>query len=162
MLSTILKRGENKKYTAAIFLDLSTAFDSLDHSILLKKLEKYGVRGVGLDWLKSYLENQTMSIKCSAGDPCSVEISDPQNIEYGVPQGSCLGPLLFLVYCNDLPINLESCNSILFADDMTLYKSHKNLRYLKWSLQHELHFLVDWFRANKLTLNLSNSVVYAI
>ena len=86
-----------------------------------------------------------MSVKCHAGDPVSTEVSDSHIIEYGVPQGSCLGPLLFLIYSNDLPLNLDTCNSILFTDDTTIYKSHENLRYLKWSLQHELASLMDWF-----------------
>ena len=81
------------------------------------------------------------------------------NVEYGVPQGSCLGPLLFLIYCNNLPLNLKMCNSILFADDATVYKSHENLRYLKWCLESELKQLLDWFNANKLTLNLSKVYV---
>ena len=74
-------------------------------------------------------------------------------LQFGVPQGSCLGPLLILVYCNDLPKNLNFCKSILFADDTTLY-----LVYLKWCIQEELNQMLDWFRANKLTLNLNKSV----
>ena len=87
-----------------------------------------------------------------------MEISDAYVLHDGVPQGSCLGPLLFLLYCNDLPKILESCSCILFADDTTLYKSHENLRYLKWVIQEDLCKLMDWFRANKLTLNLTKSV----
>ena len=85
-------------------------------------------------------------------------MSEYYAVEYGIPQGSCLGPLLFLVYCNDLLLNLLLCKAILFADDTTLYKSHKNLQYLKWCVQDELKQLSDWFRANKLTLNLTKSV----
>ena len=158
LLSSVLKNKENKQYTAAIFLDLSKAFDTLDHTILLHKMEKYGIRGIILDWFKSYLENRTMCVKSLVGTPPSLEISKISDIEYGVPQGSCLGPLLFLIYCNDLPLNLSMCNSILFADDVTVYKSHENLRYLKWCLEFELSQLLDWFNANKLTLNLSKSV----
>ena len=82
-----------------------------------------------------------------------LSFSDEFPVTYVVPQGSCLGPLLFLIFCNDLPLNLSSCNSILFADDTTLYKSHKNLRYLTWSVQEELKQLSRWFKSNKLTLN---------
>ena len=115
LLSSTLKSKENNEYTATIYLDLSKAFDTLEHTILFKKLEIYGVRGVGLDWLKSYLENRTMSIRCLAGDQLSRDFSDSQIIDYSVPQGSCLGPLLFLIYNNDLSLNLENSNSILFC-----------------------------------------------
>ena len=99
-----------------------------------------------------------MNVKCLAGDPPELVVSTNHDLEFGVPQGSCLGPLLFLLYCKDLPLNLLLCNSILFADDTTLYKSHKNLTYLKWCLEDELDQLSDWFKANKLMLNLSKSV----
>ena len=99
-----------------------------------------------------------MSVKCSAGEYGIREISLNYPLEYGVPQGSCLGLPLFLIYCNDLPINLTLCNSILFADNTTLYKGRENLVYLKWCLQEELSMLMDWFCANKLTLNLTKSV----
>ena len=158
LLGAVLKGKENKMHTVAIFLDLSKAFDTLSHDLLLIKLEKYGIRGNALSWFKSYLENRKICVKCQAGSPSSLEISEEFKIEYGVPQGSCLGPLLFLLYCNDLPKNLTYCNSILFADDTTIYKSHKNLVYLKWCLLEELKQLKDWFCANKLTLNLKKSV----
>ena len=157
LLSNVLKGHENKKFTAAIYLDLSKAFDTLRHDILLKKLEIYGIRGIALDWFKHYLKNRVLRVKCTAGDPPVLVTSKSYSVDYGVPQGSCLGPLLFLIYCNDLPLNLDFCKSILFADDTTLYKSHENLVYLKWCLQEELNNIMDWFKANKLTLNLNKS-----
>ena len=87
------------------------------------------------------------------GDAMTKNSSKDYAVSYGVLQGSCLGPLLFLVFCNDLPINLINCNSILFADDTTLYKSHRNLRYLVWMVQEELKQLSNWFKSNKFTLN---------
>ena len=158
LVGTILKGKETKRNTAAIFLDLSKAFDTLKHSILLAKLEKYGIRGTALAWFKSYLYDRTLSVKCTAGSENSEQLSEYYSIDYGVPQGSCLGPLLFLLYCNDLHLNLDHCTGILFADDTTLYKSHAHLGYLKWSMQEDLKQVLDWFRANKLTLNLSKSV----
>ena len=83
---------------------------------------------------------------------CRVEM------EYGTPQGSCLGPLLFLIFINDLHLHLQYCKCILFADDTTIYLSHRNLNYCEWCIQSDLEVLQDWFRANKLTLNISKSV----
>ena len=156
LLDNVLKAQENKKTTAAIFLDLSKAFDSLEHHVLLQKLEIYGVCGKALDWFKCYLSDRMMHVK-SQNEHGSHDFSDLYNVTYGVPQGSCLGSLLFLVFCNDLPINLTFCNAILFADDTTLYISHSNLRYLQWCICEELKRLSDWFTANKLTLNLGKS-----
>ena len=131
LLSVITKGFDWKEYTAALFLDLSKAFDTLDHQILLCKLDLYGIRGICLDWLKHYLTNRRLSVKCIVGEPPELSLSDEYPLQFGVSQGSCLGPLLFLIYCNDLPLNLDFCNSILFADDTTLYKSHSNLVYTR-------------------------------
>ena len=75
-----------------------------------------------------------------------------------MPQGSCLGPLIFLIFCNDLYLNLELCYGILFADDTTIYKSHKNLRYLTWAIKNDLEILTDWFKANHLSINSKKSI----
>ena len=137
----------------AFFLDLSKAFDTLDHQILLAKLCKYGIQGTALDWFGSYLSDRMIRIKCSVTSTGKVKYSDYETVNYGTPQGSCLGPLIYLIFTNDMAIHLENCNSIMFADDTTLYHTHKSLSYLKWCLQEDLKSLIDWFRANKLTLN---------
>ena len=155
LVGSVLKGRNNNEHTAAIFLDLSKAFDSLKHDLLLQKLEIYGVRGQALDWFRSYLTNRVLKVKCLAGNPLSQNVSDSYPIEYGVPQSSCLGPLLFLVYCNDLSTNLTYCRSILFADDTTLYRSHNNITYLKWCLQEDMSQLADWFRAKLFNIKLN-------
>ena len=140
-----------------MFIDLSKAFDALSHSILLKKLARYGIRGTTLEWFESYLKGRTMRVKInSLTEPFTY--SSYQEVSYGTPQGSCLGPLLFLVFINDLHNVVEHGLSLLFADDTTLLHSHKNLRYLKWTVEEDLNKLMDWFKANKLTLNLDKTV----
>ena len=111
-----------------MFLDLSKAFDALDPKILIKKLEKYGLRGVVLNWFDSYLTNRQLRVKCEVAKETETQYSNLYDVEYGTPQGSCLGPLLFLLFTNDLYLNIEHCSAILFADDTTLYKSHRNTR----------------------------------
>ena len=141
----------------ALFLDLSKAFDTLDHKILLTKLEQYGIRGIALKWFESYLESRSLHVKCFDRDSSSYVFSDYHPIDYGTPQGSCLGALLFLIYTNDIHKHLEFTNCILFADDTTVYFSHDNVNFLKFAIEHDLGILVDWFRANGLTLNLGKS-----
>ena len=158
LLSNIIKARENNKHTLVVFLDLSKAFDTLHHETLLSKLERYGVNGTCNNWYRSYLENRQMRIKCGISLTGKQEYSDYFDLEFGTPQGSCLGPLLFLVYVNDLALHLELGNSILFADDTTLYHSHTNLKYLEWCLKTDLEYLIEWFRANKLTLNLGKTI----
>ena len=145
-------------YTAALFLDLSKAFDTLEHKVLLDKMYRYGIRGSSLDWFRSYLENRKIRVKCRVASSGRIEHSEYQTVNYGTPQGSCLGPLIFLIFTNDLNQHLHHCSSILFADDTTLHKTHRNLNYLEWCLQDDMQTLTDWFKANKLTLNLDKTV----
>ena len=140
-----------------MFIDLSKAFDTLSHDILLRKLHKYGIRGTPLKWFKSYLEERSMRVKVNSKNG-SLVYSTYHPLTYGTPQGSCLGPLLFLVFINDLHHSVVHGISLLFADDTTLLQSHKNLRYLKWTVGDDLNKLMDWFKANKLTFNLDKTV----
>ena len=136
-----------REYLGAVFLDLSKAFDTVSHDVLLKKLEHYGIRGNALLLMKSYLTNRKQFV---ALDGCRSEM---RNMDIGVPQGSVLGPLLFLIYINDLPRSVNRLNSILFADDTTLHFSHKDVYSLCDVLTSELARVKDWLLANKLTLN---------
>ena len=158
LLGNIVKSQELGKHTIALFLDLSKAFDTLKHDILLNKLEIYGIRGLCLNWFKSYLSDRKMRVKCKVDITGNVEYSKTYNVDYGTPQGSCLGPLLFLIFCNDINLHLDFMSVIQFADDTTLYLSNKNLKYLQWCVECDVRSIIDWFRANKLTLNISKTI----
>ena len=157
LLSDIVKNLELNKPTICLFLDLSKAFDTLLHPVILNKLERYGIRGICLDWMKSYLSDRKMLVKCRT-DKGDLVKSDTCTVNYGTPQGSCLGPLLFLLFCNDLQLHLLHLRTIQFADDTTLYISHTKVSYLEYCINDDLHRVEDWFRANKLTLNATKTV----
>ena len=108
-----------------IFLDLSKAFDTIDHSILISKLYHYGVRGVPLQWFKSYLSNRKQQVQI-----INLFSTNIQTIKKGVPQGSILGPLLFLLYVNDFSSCLNHSSAITFADDTSVFIPHSNLNIM--------------------------------
>ena len=158
LVGEICKGLENSKHTISIFIDLSKMFDTIDHKILLSKMKRYGLRGTVLNWFESYLSNHTMRAKCLTSSTSGIQYSESYNIGIGTPQGSCLGPLLFLIFCKDIYLNLELCKGILFADDTTIYNSHNNIEYLKWTIVHDLEILTNWFRANHLSMNSNKSM----
>ena len=116
------------------------------------------IRGVALEWYKSYLKNRQLRVKCMVASSSLQEYSSYEPVTYGTPQGSCLGPILFFIFSNDLFRNLDYCNNLQFVDDTTIYKGHRSLRYLIWHIENDLGNLDDWFKANKLTLNVGKSV----
>ena len=151
LYNQLIKAIEDKKISCCIFLDLAKAFDTVDHTILLDKLEFYGVRGTALDWFKSYLTDRTQKVSING------QLSNPCNVQSGVPQGSVLGPLLFLLYINDMPSVSKLLKFHLFADDTSIFFSDKNVRNLENTVNAELMKVSDWLNANKLTLNVDKS-----
>ena len=142
-LSTALNE---KKQSLAIVCDLKKAFDCCDHTILLSKLSKYGVRGSELLWFKSYLSNHKQFVTINNFNSLLTEVL------LGVPQGSILGPLLFLIYINDLPL-ASKLFALLFADDMTLLASASSVESLCTFVNSEFKKNCDFFVSNKLMLH---------
>ena len=138
---------EKEEYTIGIFIDLQKAFDSIDHSILLHKLQHYGIRGVALQWFTDYLKNRNQYVSLDDAK------SRSQPVTFGVPQGSILGPILFILYINDMAQCIKKGHLILFADDTNMLISDKNYDVLIQNVNIELENLSLWFKANKLTLN---------
>ena len=128
----------------------------LDHVILLNKLEHYGIRGVAVDWVKSYLSERLQFIQFNQTS------SSKRQIHCGVPQGSILGPLLFILYINDLPFASSLTESLLFADDTGIFYSHRDQDDLISVLNEELIKIDSWMRSNKLSVNIkkTNYVVF--
>jgi hypothetical protein len=142
---------DNKYHTIGIFLDLSKAFDTLDHNILKTKLNQYGIRGVANHWIESYLDNRKQFVLYNQHQ------SPTSSIKCGVPQGSILGPLLFLLYINDLPSYSSKLKFIMFADDTNIIYSHKDPKLLESTLNKELNIISNWFKLNKLSLNIKKT-----
>ena len=134
-----------------MFLDLSKAFDTIDHQILFTKLEHYGIRDVAQQWIKSYFSCRQQFVQIN--QTCSTM----QTIKCGVPQGSILGPLFFILYINDLPKASKLTELLIFADDTSIFFSHSNPNYLENVLNNELLNIDVWLRCNKLSVNIKKT-----
>ena len=151
IVDNIQRVVEEKEFSCGIFLDFSKAFDTVNHEILIRKLENYGIRGITNDWFRSYLSNrkQYVYINNTSSDPCQGNC--------GIPQGSVLGPLLFLIYINDF----SRCSTLfdfhLFADDSNLFYKRKSLSVLQSDINRELSKVQEWLCVNRLALNIKKS-----
>ena len=151
LVDKIVNAANNNEITAGIFLDLSKAFDTIKHNILLDKMAHYGFRGIVLDWFKSYLTNRKQFVEYNNRK------STIRLINSGMPQGSILGPLGFIIYVNDIPNSVPDLSLILFADDTSAFTSHKDLSTLNNIMNNGLSKLNTWFKSNKLSLNLKKT-----
>ena len=147
LMNEILPTLGTETKAIGVFLDFSKAFDTVDHSLLLHKLQNYGVRGLALSLIKSYLSNRFHYVSLA-------EISSTKKqIAIGVPQGSVLGPLFFNIYTNDLNYLLHDEELVLYADDSTLIACDSNAVHLNFHVNYLLSKLSDWCKYNKLALN---------
>lgn len=141
----------NNEYSIAVYIDFSKAFDSIRPDILLKKLKNYGIGDKMLNWLNNYFTDRTQRVRIDN------YYSTLANSTYGVPQGSILGPLMFVTYVNDLPnLNLNT-KLIMYADDLVIYFSDKNWLKTKTTVENDLIQVYNWTLFNRLTINFSKS-----
>ena len=153
----VLQSKNWSEHSASVYLDLSKAFDTLDHNILLHKLDRYGIRGVAKEWIGDYLWNRSLVTKITTS-PNKIIKSETFSITCGAAQVSRLGPLLFIIFVNNLHLLPLYRKVILFADDTTIFNSQKTRRYLQYMIDTDLQLLQSWFNANKLSLNIGKTV----
>jgi hypothetical protein len=156
-IENIIQGLEKKEFVAGIFVDLEKAFDCVNRDILLLKLYNYGLRGVANDLIRSYMSNrkQFVSLKSEKGDISSELI----NLEFGVPQGSILGPLLFILYINDANVSCIGTQSVFYADDTSIICKRRTPEELEISVNTVIGSLVQYFNENRLNVNISKSVM---
>ena len=144
-----MERGE---MTGTVFIDLSKAFDSVNHATLLDKLDRVNMSTSVINWFKSYLSKRSQSVNIEGN------VSRALPLNTGVPQGSILGPLLFIIYTSDLPLCIpQTCNLFMYADDSTLTCSFTNINEIENNLNTALGRIYDWCTRNKLTINANKT-----
>jgi len=151
LVDRVVTAMENGDFILGIFLDFSKAFDTINHEILLSKLWHYGIRGKSHDWVTSYLSGRKQYVTYNGSQ------SSQMDINCGVPQGSILGPLLFLVYVNDLAMVSPRFFTIMFADDTNIFLRGNNLAELESMANNELSKILNWLNTNKLSLNIDKT-----
>ena len=156
LLEFIYPNINSSKITLNILIDLRKAFDTVNHKLLIRKLFMYGIRGVPQLWFESYLENRYQYVSVES------KTSSIKPINIGVPQGSILGPILFLIYINDLPSCTDNLKTTLFADDTTLSIANKNYEDLIPQINRELSNVQDWIGNNRLTVNIEKTELMII
>lgn len=142
---------DTRQKTGVVFLNFKRAFETIDRKKLMKKLNNYGLKNNVLKWFSSYLTDRTQQVKFNN------VTSSKRKTEYGVPQGSILGPILFLIYINDLKGVLKYCRCKMFADDTIVYYSSSNSIEIENKINHDLNNLVLWLKNNMISLNITKT-----
>ena len=140
-------------YIGAVFVDLSKAFDMVNHKLLIAKLNSFGITGIENKWFKSYLNNRTQCVSING------TISNPKTIMSGVPQGSILGPLLFLLFINDMSDSIMNSTVDMYADDTLIYFCHRDVKTIETCLNNDLASLSKWLDDNLMKANVSKTNV---
>lgn len=163
LIHTVLSSLNNNKLTTALFFDMSKAFDHVCHDLLLRKLEKLGIRGLAHKWMSTYLQDRQQCVAISKLNECNEMTTYYSNyscIKYGVPQGSVLGPILFILYINDI-IDITNHKCILFADDISIIvtsdKKNNSINDHELDINKTVKTIIEWLDINNLTINLSKS-----
>ena len=139
---------DNGNLIGATFIDLTKAFDTVSHNTLLGKLDEYGIKGIEKEWMANYLFNRKQVVNINGVS------STEKPLLHGVPQGSILGPLLFLIYFNDFPECLEKCNCVMYTDDTVIYVAEKNIKTIEKFLEDDLEKIARYFDESQLIINL--------
>ena len=147
----ILKEMDQGNYTGVLFLDFKKAFDMVNHTILLSKLKVYKLDDLSLNWFRSYLSERSQKVIINNYE------SSAQNIRYGIPQGIILGPLLFLLYINDLPLYVDHSMSDLYADDTTIHFSSNSISDINIKLNEDMEKVQGWCTSNDMVINTMKS-----
>jgi hypothetical protein len=156
LLDDILENMNNKEITGMCFLDIRKCFDTINHDILLTKMSKYGILDSELKWFKSYLQQRSQVVVHNGAT------SDKRFVNIGVPQGTILGPILFLLYVNDLSNVVKNAQINIFADDVVVYASHTDFETLKLSLQNTMNDVFTWYTTHKLSLSVEKCTTMVI
>ena len=158
MIDSWLKAINDGKFVGCLMVDFRKAFDLVAHDLLLQKLRLYKCDENSLSWFNSYLSNRTQMVSVNN------KVSSSEPIKFGVPQGSILGPFMFLIFINDLPLVLENTftSADLYADDTTVYDIQTNMQTLERNLQNSLLLRNKWCRENGMVINMDKTKVMLI
>lgn len=151
LLDDVYKLIDDGKFVCMVLLDFRKAFDTVNHKLLLDKLNLYGIQGASNNWFKDYLYNRFQVVKYNSA------ISDKCIVQCGVPQGSILGPLLFTLYINDITKVLKNCLITLFADDANICYAHNSTEAIEHFVNEDLSCIDKWLCHNKLSLNIAKT-----